>query len=96
MPGDVDDIKVEIAALKAQVLNELKHVAHDVKNIIVAQSALVSRREIDDLLARRDDARDALADRVAGLERDRSRAFWAIVTAWLSGLVVAFKVFTSH
>lgn len=92
MPGDVESIQIELAGLKAEVLNELKHVAHDVKNIVQAQSQLVTRREMDDLLGRRDDQRSALADRVQGLERNQNRAVWAIILAWVSGIGVVFKM----
>lgn len=56
---------------------EIKHLAHDVKNLNTKLDAYSTRRELE-----------AAENRITSLERNQNRAAWAIIGAWLSGFGV--------
>lgn len=96
MPGDVESLKVELAGFKGEVLTELKHLAHDVKNVAQGMSAFVTRREVDEIHERRRELHTALEARVEKLEALVYKIAWAIFLAWLGGLAVSAKVYLGH
>lgn len=95
--NDVEQgIKVELAAFKGEVITELKHLGHDVRNLTQGMQLFVTRREVDDIHQRRKEAHEDLEDRVDNLEKNQSRAAWAIILAWIGGLGVTLKVWAGH
>lgn len=96
MPGEVESLKTEIggiregmAGFKGEVITELKHIGHDIKNLIQAQAAFMPRTEIKEHLDRRDEARKELGDRVSRIEALIAKVAWAVFLAWIAGLGVA-------
>lgn len=95
--NDVEQgIKVELAAFKGEVITELKHLGHDVRNLTQGMQLFITRREVDDIHQRRIDAHKDLENRVDKLEQNQARAAWAIIAAWLAGIGVVVKGWTGH
>jgi hypothetical protein len=74
-----EQIRTEVAELRATVLNELKHLSHDVKNISQRTEALVSRREMEEKIKVVKDDVDELKDEHKFVRR-------AVYSAWIAGL----------
>lgn len=76
--------KIEVAL--AEVRNDLKHLAHDVKNALQKQEGYVTRRE-----------HEASDERISAIESNQTWAARAIIGAWIAGAgVIAFgkRLFT--
>lgn len=44
----VHPLEVELAEVKGQILTEIRHISHDIKNMMQAMTQFVPRREIDE------------------------------------------------
>jgi hypothetical protein len=81
---------LNIGALREQVIelrNDLKHFAHDVKNLSQIMAAFPSKGELDA-------KHDSLSARLKQVEDNMNKAAWAIVLSWIAGLGVVGGVAT--
>jgi hypothetical protein len=76
----------ELNAMKvamAELRTEMRHLSHDVKNLTLKLDAVPSVREVE-----------ALEKRLNKVEGHLTKAAWAIIGAWISGIGVVFSIFT--
>lgn len=86
------DLKTAVAELKGTVVTEVRHLAHDVKNLSQRIEAVMPRQEAEAKHAGMASNHLHLEKRVEKLENNISRITWAIVMAWLGGLGVAASI----
>lgn len=96
MSSDAHSLEVQIAELRGVVVTRLDNLTHDMKNMAMSMTALVPRREVEEVHKRREDAHHELEKRVDQLEATNRKVTWAIIVAWLAGLGVAVKALGPH
>lgn len=75
MTEKATNLEAAFARLEGVVTTEIKHLAHDVKNLTMKLEASPTKREME-----------AAETRIDALEKNQSRVAWAIITAWIGGL----------
>ena len=73
--SDGTNLEAAFARLEGVVTTEMKHLAHDVKNLTQKLEGYPTRRELE-----------AAESRISLLETTQRKVAWAIITAWISGL----------
>ena len=89
-PSSLAKIQIEMAQMRGEVITELKHITHDLKNLAQTITGMVTRAEINDKVAAHRDVHAALDARLVLVEGSIRKAAWAIIGAWISGLGVVF------
>jgi hypothetical protein len=95
------DLKVEIAAMRGEVITKLEHLSHEMRNLKQTLTSFVTLREFAENVDRRKEAHTDLEHRVERLEEAkeefRNRILWLFLSQGgvLAGGLLLWKL-TGH